>query len=173
MHHKSHVIWLTGLSGSGKTTLALALAQRLKQLHIKTELLDGDVIREIFPMIGFTKSERIEHSRRVGYTASLLEKNNITVICSLISPYAEGRDFVRKITRNFVEVHLSTPLEICESRDPKGLYKKARTGQIKNFTGIDDPYEQPLHPELRLDTSTLNVEECVNKIINHLLQDSV
>ena len=165
---KPSVIWFTGLSGSGKSTLSEALYQKLKDKGIKVEHLDGDSIRAIFPKTGFSKEERNMHIRRVGYLASKLEQNGVTVIASFISPYKETRDFVRKLCANFIEVYVATPLDVCEQRDVKGLYAKARSGEIKQFTGIDDPYEIPENSEIRIDTSNQTVEESFNNIIKYL-----
>lgn len=162
------VVWFTGLSGSGKSTLAEALFKRLKDQNVKVEELDGDIIRNIFPKTGFSKEERNRHVRRVGFLASKLEENGVTVIASFISPYRESRDFVRSQCRNFVEVHVSTPLEVCEQRDVKGLYAKARAGEITQFTGIDDPYEEPLNPEIKIDTSKYSVDESVDIILKKM-----
>ncbi|MBO4711867.1 adenylyl-sulfate kinase [bacterium] len=163
------VIWFTGLSGAGKTTLAEKLAAYLKEKGKKCELLDGDTVRNIFPQTGFTKKERDEHVKRMGFLASMLERNGVTVLASFISPYRESRDFVRKMCRNFVEVYVSTSLEVCEKRDVKGLYKKARSGEIKSFTGIDDPYEAPLHPEITINTAEESVEESLEKLVKYLV----
>lgn len=160
------VIWFTGLSGAGKSTLARGLADQLRSQGYKVEELDGDSIRQIFPQTGFTKEERDLHIQRVGYLASRLERHGVTVIASLISPYEDSRQFVRKLCKNFIEVHLSTPLGVCAARDPKGLYKKVREGAIKNFTGVDDPYEAPQNPDLRLDTSHLDIESCLDRIMS-------
>ena len=168
MSEKTRVIWFTGLSGAGKTTLAEKLAAYLKAKGEKCELLDGDTVRNIFPQTGFTKKERDEHVKRMGFLASMLERNGITVIASFISPYRESRDFVRKMCRNFVEVYVSTSLEVCEKRDVKGLYKKARRGEIKSFTGIDDPYEPPLHPEITINTAGETVEESLERLLKFL-----
>jgi len=162
------VIWLTGLSASGKTTIGEALANDLKILGHKVEHLDGDLVRKMFPGTGFTREERDKHIKRVGYLAALLEKHDVFVVASFISPYQEAREFVRAQCNNFIEVYLSTPLEECEKRDPKGLYKKARTGEITNFTGIDDPYEPPENPEIEIDTTGLSVEEAVERILEYL-----
>lgn len=167
------VIWLTGLSGSGKSTIAEKLVSELNARHLKVEYLDGDKLRAIFPNTGFTKEARNEHVRRVGFMASRLEHHGIIVVASFISPYIEARDFVRNLCKRFVEVHVSTPLEVCERRDVKGLYVKARNGELSHFTGISDIYEEPLEPNLRIDTSQTGVEECVNRILMHLLNDSV
>ena len=168
MSEKTRVIWFTGLSGAGKTTLAEKLAAYLKEKGVKCELLDGDTVRNIFPQTGFSKKERDEHVKRMGFLASMLERNGITVIASFISPYRESRDFVRKMCRNFVEVYISTSLEVCEKRDVKGLYKKARRGEIKSFTGIDDPYEAPLHPEITINTAGETVEESLERLLKFL-----
>jgi adenylylsulfate kinase len=141
------VVWLTGLSGAGKSTIAAEVCRRLERRRLRVEWLDGDKIRDLFPT-GFTRPERDTHIRRVGYLASVLERHGVFVIASLVSPYAESRDFVRGLCRNFVEVHVATDLAECERRDVKGLYARARRGEIRNFTGIDDPYEPPARPEL-------------------------
>ena len=125
------------------------------------EYIDGDALREVFPNTGFTRAEREEHLRRTGYMASRLAAHGVTVVASLVSPYRESRDFIRKLCREFVEIYVATPLEECERRDVKGLYARARRGELRNFTGIDDPYEPPETPELTLDTRALSVEQCV------------
>lgn len=161
----SKVIWMTGLSGAGKTTLAHALYKEMLKKNIPVEILDGDAIREIFPATGFTKEARDQHVRRVGFIASLLEKHGVTVICALISPYQDSRDFVRSLCKNFIELYISTPLSVCECRDPKGLYKKARRGEIKQFTGLNDPYEAPENADIVLDTSGKSIEDCIQSIL--------
>ncbi len=165
---KSIVIWLTGLSASGKTTIGDALAENLKTLGHRVEHLDGDLVRKMFPGTGFTREERDRHIKRVGYLAAMLEKHDVFVVASFISPYQEARAFVRSQCNNFIEVYISTPLEECEKRDPKGLYKKARAGEITNFTGIDDPYEPPENPEIEFNTTGISVEDAVNMILNYL-----
>lgn len=167
---KGKVIWLTGLSGAGKTTLAHALFKKLNEMEKPVEILDGDVLRQNFFNGGFSKEDRDQHVKRVGYIASLLEKHQVIVICSLISPYRESREIARGLCQNFIEVYVSTPLNVCESRDPKGLYKNARQGVIKNFTGLDDPYEVPIQPEINIDTSQKSVEQCAEIILSKLLQ---
>lgn len=162
------VIWLTGLSGSGKSTIASGLYDQLKRKGLKVEHLDGDVVRDIFPRTGFSKEERDRHIRRIGFLASMLEKNGIFVIASFIAPYQDSRDFVKNICNNYIEIYVSTPLEICEQRDPKGLYEKVRKGEIKNFTGIDDPYEVPKRPILAIDTSIISKENAINKVMSEL-----
>lgn len=138
------VIWLTGLSSSGKTTIANEVYKKLKDKNTKCIILDGDEIRNIFPLIGFDREARIQHNINVGYMASVLEKQGYIVIVSLISPFSEARDKCREIINRFIEVYVSTSLEVCEQRDVKGLYKKARRGDIKEFTGIDSKYEIPI-----------------------------
>lgn len=161
---KPKVIWLTGLSGSGKSTIAESLYKKLKTRGLKVEYLDGDRVRDIFPKTGFSKEERDRHVKRIGFLASILEKNGVIVIAAFISPYEESRQFVRNLCNNFIEVYISTPLEECKKRDSKGLYAKAERGEIKNFTGIDDPYEVPLQPEIRIDTAEITVREAVRRI---------
>lgn len=164
------VIWLTGLSGSGKSTIAQGVFQYLSKNGNRVEHLDGDEVRIMFPQTGFSKEERDRHIRRVGYLAAMLEKHDVTVVASFISPYREARDFVRGQCRRFIEIYVATPLEVCEQRDPKGLYEKARRGEIKDFTGIDDPYEEPLNPELRIDTTGQLIDESIQIVINTILR---
>src|SRR5882724_239223 len=159
------VLWFTGLSGSGKSTIATRVRAELESRGIEVEYLDGDALREVFPNTGFTRAEREEHLRRTGYMASRLAAHGVMVVASLVSPYRESRDFIRKLCRDFVEIYVATPLEECERRDVKGLYARARRGEIRNFTGIDDPYEPPEHPELTLDTRDLSLDECVARVL--------
>jgi adenylylsulfate kinase len=159
------VVWLTGLSGSGKTTIARAAATVLDHAGVEVEVLDGDAIRALFPQTGYTQVERENHVRRVGYLASCLERHGVVVIAALISPHRQSRDFVRTLCRNFFEVHVATPLAVCEARDPKGLYARARAGLIRGFTGIDDPYEAPHRPELTLDTSRLTIHGAARQVV--------
>ncbi|MDH5719753.1 MAG: adenylyl-sulfate kinase [Spirochaetia bacterium] len=166
----SFVLWFTGLSGAGKTTIATEVYHELQKEEYKVEYLDGDVIRSIFPQTGFTKEERNRHLGRVSYLASTLSKNGISVIAAFISPYKESRKFARSLCENFIEVYLSTPVEECEKRDVKGLYKKARDGKIKHFTGINDPYEEPENPEIVIDTSSKNLFESKKVVIDYLKQ---
>ena len=165
---KAKVIWLTGLSGAGKTTIAKELIADMENKGIACELLDGDVIRTMFPGTGFSKEARNAHVKRVAYVASLLQKHGVTTIVSLISPYRESRDFARDICAGFNEIHVATTLEECERRDVKGLYAKVRSGEIKNFTGIDDPYEEPESPEMRLDTVDMTPEQVARTISAYL-----
>jgi adenylylsulfate kinase len=165
---KPTVLWFTGLSGSGKSTISETVYDILKEQEYEVEHLDGDAIRDIFPKTGFSRKERNEHVKRVGYLASRLQTHGVFVIGSFISPYREARDFVRNLCDDFTEIYISTPLEECERRDVKGLYKRARRGEIKQFTGIDDPYEAPENPELSIDTTDLSIKESVEKVLDFL-----
>jgi adenylylsulfate kinase len=165
---KPTVLWFTGLSGSGKSTISENVYPVLKERGYRVEHLDGDAIREIFPKTGFSREERNAHVKRVGYIASRLQAHGVFVIGSFISPYKEARDFVRNMCEDFVEIYVSTPLEVCEARDVKGLYAKARQGEITQFTGIDDPYEPPENPELEIDTTDITPEEGVQMVIEYL-----
>lgn len=159
------VVWLTGLSGSGKSAIGRALTARLAELGARTEYLDGDTIRDLMPHTGFSREERDAHVIRVGFLASRLAHHGVTVVCALISPYAAARARVRGLCRHFIEVHVATPLEECERRDVKGLYRRARAGEIRSFTGIDDPYEPPESAEVVIDTRVQSIEEAVETIL--------
>jgi adenylylsulfate kinase len=165
------VVWLTGLSGSGKSTIADRVAEALAAQGLPVERLDGDQIRDLFPGTGFTRADRDAHVKRVGYLASRLEHHGVFVVTSLVSPYAESRDFVRKLCRRFIEVHVATPLDECERRDVKGLYARARRGEVRNFTGIHDPYEPPERPELVIDTRHVSVEAAVERVLARLARE--
>ncbi len=165
---KAFVLWFTGLPCSGKSTLADMVYDFLMKKDHKVERLDGDTVRTVFPETGFTKEERDEHIKRVGYLASMLEKNGIIVVSSFVSPYEESREFVRGLCRNFIEVYVSTSAEECEKRDVKGMYKKAREGEIENFTGINDPYEIPRNPDIVIDAEKEPAEESFRKIKKHM-----
>jgi adenylylsulfate kinase len=163
---KGFVLWLTGLSGSGKTTLAERLYEELDTLGKDYERLDGDVLRGVFPNTGFSKAARDEHIKRVGFMASRLEHHGVIVIASFISPYHEARQFVRNLCTNFIEVFVKASLEECKNRDVKGLYKKALAGEIKEFTGVDHPYEEPVNPQIVVDTVNQTVDESVAQIMD-------
>jgi adenylylsulfate kinase len=165
---KSFVLWFTGLSGSGKSTIADRVYNILKNEGHRIERLDGDTVRDVFPKTGFSKEERNEHVKRIGFLASILERNDVAVLASFISPYREAREFVRNLCTNFIEVYVDTPIEICESRDVKGLYQKARSGEISNFTGIDDPYEAPSNPELIIATADETIDQSVAKVLEYI-----
>ena len=162
------VLWFTGLSGSGKVTLADKVSKTLQKKGYNVERLEGDTIRSIFPKTGFKKEERNNHINRIGHLSSVLEKNGIIVISSFISPYKESRDYARSLCNNFIEIFIDTSIEKCEQRDVKGLYKKAREGKIKNFTGVNDPYERPENPEIVVDTETESEKESYLKIIKYI-----
>lgn len=162
-------VWFTGLSGAGKTTISRAVGNRLKSYGQKLEILDGDIVRlNLCKGLGFSKEDRDENIRRVAFVAGLLTRNQVTVLVSAISPYREIRQEVRERIGNFVEVYVNAPLQVCEQRDVKGLYKKARAGEIKNFTGIDDPYEPPFNPDVECRTDLETVEESVSKVLAKL-----
>jgi adenylylsulfate kinase len=165
------IIWFTGLSGSGKSTLAYELEERLFNRNINTYVLDGDNIRTgLNGDLGFSAEDRQENIRRIGETAKLFVDAGIIAITSFISPYRKDRDEVRKIVEEdeFLEVFVKCPLNVCEERDVKGLYKKAKEGLIKNFTGIDDVYEEPVNPEITVETDKMGVEDSVMKILTYL-----
>jgi adenylyl-sulfate kinase len=159
-------VWLTGLSGAGKTTLSAAVHQHFSVRGRRVELLDGDEIREFLSKdLSFSKADRDENIRRIGYVAELLTRHGVITLVSVISPYRAARNAVRARIPAFVEVYVNAPLAVCESRDVKGLYRKARAGVIKCFTGIDDPYEPPLHPEVECRTDLESVAESAAKVI--------
>ena len=168
---KGFILWFTGLSGSGKTTLTKALEPELKARGCKVEILDGDVVRtNLSKGLGFSQEDRDTSIRRIGFVANLLSRNGVVAMTAAISPYRAIRDEIRAMEPNFVEVYVTAPLEVCESRDVKGLYAKARAGEIKGFTGIDDPYEEPLNPEIICYTERESVEESVKKVLTKLEQ---
>ncbi len=169
--HKSYIIWLTGLSGSGKSTIACELERILFEKNYQVMVLDGDNVRHgLNSDLGFSLEDRQENIRRIGEAAKLLMEAGIIAICAFISPYNSDRQRVREIVPegDFIETFIDCPLEECERRDPKGLYKKARSGLIKNFTGIDDPFEMPADPEILINTYELTVEESAGKILRYL-----
>ncbi|MBD1829106.1 adenylyl-sulfate kinase [Microcoleus vaginatus GB1-A2] len=168
---KGFILWFTGLSGSGKTTLTKALEPELKARGCKVEILDGDVVRtNLSKGLGFSQEDRDTNIRRIGFVAHLLSRNGVVAMTAAISPYRAIRDEIRAMEPNFVEVYVTAPLEVCEVRDVKGLYAKARAGEIKGFTGIDDPYEEPLNPEIICYTERETVEESVKKVLTKLEQ---
>ncbi|SMO55615.1 adenylylsulfate kinase [Balnearium lithotrophicum] len=172
--HKSAILWFTGLSGSGKSTLAHAVEEKLFEMGVHTYVLDGDNIRTgLNKDLGFSAEDRKENIRRIGEVAKLFVDAGIMTLTAFISPYRQDRQFVRSLVKEgeFIEVYVKCPLEVCERRDVKGLYKKARKGIIKNFTGIDDPYEEPENPEIVVETHKESLEECVTKIINYLKEN--
>lgn len=169
MTKKGFILWFTGLSGSGKTTISKAIEPELKARGCKVEILDGDVVRtHLSKGLGFSREDRDTNIRRIGFVAHLLSRNEVVAITAAISPYRVVRDEIRVMEPNFVEVYVKASLEICEARDVKGLYAKARAGEIKGFTGIDDPYEEPLNPEIICSTAEESVDESVLKILTKL-----
>jgi len=167
--HPGFVLWFTGLSGAGKTTIARALLPKLQEHGMKVERLDGDVVRESLTRdLGFTKEDRDKNIERVTFVAKVLSRNNVAVLASFISPYAKTRDYVREQTTNFIEVYVSAPLDVCEDRDVKGMYAKARAGEIENFTGISDPYEAPENPDIEVPTHEQTLEESVDFLVAEL-----
>lgn len=162
-------VWLTGLSSAGKSTLARHVADRLRQAGYKVESLDGDIVRQrLCRDLGFSKEDRDENIRRIGFVAELLSRNGVVVIVSAISPYRAVREEMRRQIPNFVEIYVNAPLEVCERRDIKGLYRRARAGELRGMTGIDDPYEPPFTPDLECRTDLETVEQSVEKILAHL-----
>ncbi len=169
--HRPVLIWFTGLSGSGKSTVANAVEQALFNKSIHTYLLDGDNVRNgINSNLSFSPEDRTENIRRIGEIANLMLDAGLVVLASFVSPYRVDRENVKKIVgpSNFIEVFVNTPISECERRDVKGLYKKARKGEIKNFTGVNAPYEVPLNPEIEIDTTKINIEEIVAIIIKQV-----
>ncbi|HEX2241200.1 MAG TPA: adenylyl-sulfate kinase [Actinomycetota bacterium] len=165
------VIWFTGLSGSGKTTIAHMVEEKLVQSGVPVEVLDGDVVREnLSKGLGFSKEDRDTNIRRIAFVAHLLQRNGVFVITAAISPYRRVRHEARAMIKDFVEVFADAPLEVCESRDVKGLYAKARAGELKGFTGIDDPYEPPDFAEVIAHTDKESVEESTQKVIDKLIE---
>lgn len=165
------LLWFTGLSGSGKSTIANALDVALHRRGYHTFLLDGDNVRHgLNRDLGFSDEDRVENIRRVGEVSKLFADAGLIVLSAFISPFASDRRMVRNLFPDgeFVEVFMNTPFETCEQRDPKGLYRKARAGEIKDFTGINSPYEVPEHPEVVLDTSSQSVDDCVDRLIGYL-----
>ena len=169
MEHEGFTLWFTGLSGSGKTTLARMVERELRARGMKVEVLDGDVIRQNLSQgLGFSKEDRDTNIRRIGFVCQLLTRNGVVAIASAISPYREVRDENRRRIGRFVEVYVEAPLEVLMERDVKGLYKKALAGEIPNFTGISDPYEPPLNPEIVVHTAEETPEESLAKILAKL-----
>ena len=170
--HKPCVVWLTGLSGSGKTSTADALENKLHALGYKTYTLDGDNVRHgLNNDLGFTDADRVENIRRVAEVAKLMVDAGLIVITAFISPFISERKYARQILADneFIEVFVDAPIEVCEARDPKGLYKKARSGQLKNFTGIDSEYQKPQNPEIVLESSKKPPEELADYVLEYLI----
>jgi adenylylsulfate kinase len=169
MNNKGFTVWFTGLSGAGKTTVSQLVAEEIRKRGRNVEILDGDVVRtHLSKGLGFSKEDRDTNIRRIAFVCKLLTRNGVAVIAAAISPYRDVREEARREIGNFVEVYVRCPLEVCIQRDVKGLYQKALRGEIPNFTGISDPYEEPLAPEVVLDTHLQSPEECARKVIAKL-----
>ncbi len=169
MEHKGFTVWFTGLSGAGKSTLANLVEKELRARNMKVEVLDGDVVRtHLSKGLGFSKEDRDTNIRRIGWVAEVLTRNGVCVLASAISPYREIRDEIRANVKDFVEVYVEAPIAVLAERDVKGLYKKALAGEIKNFTGISDPYEAPVNPEVVCHSDRETVDESLAKIMDKL-----
>jgi adenylylsulfate kinase len=169
MSNKGFTIWFTGLSGAGKSTLAEAIEERLKARGRNIEVLDGDIVRtHLSKGLGFSREDRDTNIKRIAFVCSLLTRNDVICISAAISPYREAREWARNEIGNFVEVYLKCPIDVCRQRDVKGLYKLVDEGKIKGFTGVDDPYEEPVYPELVIETDEETVEESVRNIFTRL-----
>lgn len=173
LFQKPCIIWFTGLSASGKSTLANGIEVELFKRNCKTYLLDGDNVRHgLNKDLGFSETDRIENIRRIGEVSKLFVDSGLIVLTAFISPFKSDRQIAKSLVGydEFIEVFVDTPIEVCEQRDPKGLYKKARDGAIKNFTGIDSPYEAPEEPQIHIKTENKTVQECVDVVLHHLIK---
>src|SRR2546421_277271 len=171
MLHKGFTLWLTGLPGAGKSTLSQAIEQRLKVCHCKVEVLDGDAVRaHLSKGLGFSREDRDTNIQRIAFVCNLLTRNGVVCISAAISPYREARAWARREIGHFIEVYVKCPIEVCRQRDVKGLYKLVDEGKIKNFTGVDDPYEKPENPELVIETDKESVGESVSRIFAKLVE---
>jgi len=171
--HRGAIVWFTGLSGSGKSTLAHAVEETLHQQGCRTFVLDGDNVRHgLCSDLGFSSKDRVENIRRIGEMAKLFMEAGVIVLTAFISPYRADRERVRGMVEHgdFIEIYCNAPIEICEERDVKGMYKKARAGQIPEFTGISSPYEAPDNPELSVDTGKAEIDDCVQQVIDEMVQ---
>lgn len=170
-HHRSAVLWFTGLSGAGKSTLAHAVEESLYNMGCRSYVLDGDNVRHgLCGDLGFSDADRTENIRRIGEVAKLMMDAGVITLTAFISPFRADRDRVRGMLApgEFIEIYCRCPVEVCESRDVKGLYQRARTGEVKEFTGISSPYEAPLHPEVTVDTDSQPLDACVTQVLDHL-----
>jgi adenylylsulfate kinase len=167
--NKGFTLWFTGLPCSGKTTIAEIVAPEIRERGLNVEVLDGDVVRQgLSKELGFSKKDRDIHIRRIGFVSKLLSRNDVAVIASFVSPYRAIRDELRQEIGNFVEVYVKCPVEVCIERDVKGMYKKAIAGEIENFTGVSDPYEEPEKPEIVVETDKESVEDSAKKVLSTL-----
>jgi len=169
MEQNGFTLWFTGLPCSGKSTIADTVAEELRQMGLKAERLDADIIRKhLWKELGYSKKDRDENIRRAAFLAGLLTRNGIAVLTSFISPYRELRDYARREIGDFVEVYVRCPVEVCIQRDTRGMYKKALAGEISNFTGVSDPYEEPLNPEVLIESDKESLEESVTKVMTKI-----
>jgi adenylylsulfate kinase len=174
--HKACVLWYTGLSGSGKSTIANAVDKKLFELGVHTYLLDGDNVRHgLNGDLTFSDKDRVENIRRIGEVSKLFVESGLLISTAFISPFQSDRDMARDLLNQgqFIEVFVDTPIEVCEQRDPKGLYKKARSGEIKNFTGIDSTYEAPVNAEVHLKTAEQTIKQCVDQVVGYLQGEGI
>jgi adenylylsulfate kinase len=175
-NHRSGCLWFEGLSGSGKSTLAVAVEKRLHKLGYRTFILDGDNVRfGLCSDLGFSKEDRVENIRRIGEVARLFVEAGVIALTAVISPFRAERDRVRSLfsEKDFIEIYCNAPLSVCAQRDVKGMYRRALAGEIKDFTGISSPYEEPDHPELVLDTTNASIAMCVDAVVNYLFDKEV
>ncbi|MBA2681480.1 MAG: adenylyl-sulfate kinase [Ktedonobacteraceae bacterium] len=171
MTNPGFTIWFTGLSGAGKSTLSEAIAQRLSQHGRNVEILDGDEVRtHLSKGLGFSREDRDTNIKRIAYVCSLLTRNGVICISAAIAPYEEAREWARQQIGNFVEVYVKCPIDVCRQRDVKGLYKLVDEGKVKNFTGVDDPYEEPENPDLVVETDKETIEESLTRIFAKLVE---
>ena len=171
MANTGFTIWFTGLSGAGKSTLAEVIERRLKEQGRNVEILDGDIVRtHLSKGLGFSREDRDTNIKRIAFVCGLLTRNGVICISAAIAPYRDARDWARKEIGNFVEVYVKCPIEVCRQRDVKGLYKLVDEGKLKGFTGVDDPYEEPEHPELIVETDKETIEESVSRIFARLTE---
>jgi len=166
-------LWFTGLPLSGKTTIADKVYEKLQKLDIPLERIDSKDIREMFPNAGFSKNERNRHIKRIGHLVQTLQKNSISTVCSFVSPYRESRKLIREMVKNNIVVYIKADIEECKKRDYKGVYEKALSGEIKNFTGISDVYEEPQHAEIVIDTTKIGIDEAVRIIIKYVKKEYI
>ena len=171
MANRGFTIWFTGLSGSGKSTLSEIIEQRLKERGCNVEILDGDIVRtHLSKGLGFSREDRDTNIKRIAFVASLLTRNDVVCISAAIAPYREAREWARREVGDFVEVYVKCPIEVCRQRDVKGLYKLVDEGKIKNFTGVDDPYEEPDHPDVVVESDKETPNESVTRIFTKLIE---
>jgi adenylylsulfate kinase len=171
MANTGFTIWFTGLSGSGKSTLSESIEEHLKARGRNVEILDGDIVRtHLSKGLGFSREDRDTNIKRIAFVCGLLTRNGVICISAAIAPYSEAREWARHEIKNFVEVYVKCPIEVCRQRDVKGLYKLVDEGKIKNFTGVDDPYEEPEHPDLVIETDKESIEESVERIFAKLVE---